>query len=114
MKQHYTPKIRSSATTESVNKAVANQMRRPLLGCRSHRLNLAVKRYLKKHLRKVILKAARLMEKLHTLKEAGRLRAVSDLLACKRNATRWLGDLKMLLRLEQLHPTLMRHETVRE
>ncbi len=74
----------------------------PLLGCRSHRFNLAVEKYIEANLSKEVDKVSRLMSKLSTLKEAGRLRLVNHLRPVKRNVTRWSSVINMLQRYERL------------
>lgn len=76
----------------------------PLLGCRSHRLNLAVEAYIDRYLESEIDLVSNLMSKLSTLKEVDRLRMTSSLRPVKRNKTRLLGVIKMLDRYERLRP----------
>ena len=90
----------------STNKALADFLGVPLLGCRSHRLNLAVEAYLKNFLSREIDAVSRLMSKLSTLKEAGKLRLSTSLRPVRRNATRWLGTIAMFERFERLRPTI--------
>lgn len=88
----------------TTNKATANLFNIPLLGCRSHRLNLAVEAYLAQNLSTEVELVGRLMSKLSTMKEAGRLRLSTHLRPVKRNVTRWTGVMNMFLRLERLLP----------
>ena len=90
----------------NVNKSTANLLSLPLLGCRSHRFNLAVECYIKKHLGSETEIVSKLMSKLSTLKESGRLRLLTSLRPAKRNVTRWLGAANMFDRLEQLLPKI--------
>ena len=78
----------------------------PLLGCRSHRLNLAVEAYFDKYLETEIDLVSNLMSKLSTLKEADRLRLTTCLRPVKRNKTLWLGVIKILSRYEMLRPNI--------
>ena len=78
----------------------------PLVGCRSHRLNLAIEAYIKQHLGNECEMVSKLMTKLSTLKESGRLRLTTSLRPVKRNITRWLGTVNMFDRLERLIPKL--------
>jgi hypothetical protein len=61
----------------STNKALANIMRVPLVGCASHRLNLAVNDFYDNspQSKELISKVDKLMSALRTLKNASRLRA---------------------------------------
>ena len=90
----------------STNTATANQMGLPLLGCRSHRFNLAVEKYVDHYLKTEADKVGKLMSKLSTLKEAARLRIATPLRPVRRNVTRWLGVIKMFERYEKLQPSL--------
>lgn len=64
----------------SVNKRLANIMGVPLVGCASHRLNLAVRDYLAPH-EPALEEVQQLMRKLRTLKQAAKLR-YRDLYFC--------------------------------
>ena len=86
----------------STNKRTAELLGVPLLGCRSHRFNLAVEAYLDVTLSTEISKVTRLMSKLSTLKEAGRLRLTTPLRPVKRNVTRWTGAIQMLQRYDRI------------
>lgn len=90
----------------STNKATADLLGVPLLGCRSHRLNLAVEAYLDIFLSSELDTVSKLMSKLSTLKEAGRLRLATSLRPVRRNVTRWLGSIRMLERFERLRQTI--------
>lgn len=89
----------------STNKSVANLMSVPLLGCRSHRLNLAIEAFIKENLNIESEMVGKLMSKLSTIKESGGLRSFTSLRSVKRIA-RWLGVLNMFDRLERLLPSL--------
>ncbi len=84
----------------STNKRTAELLNVPLLGCRSHRFNLAVEAYLAATLSIEISKVTKLMSKLSTLKEAGRL--TTPLRPVKRNVTRWTGAIRMLQRYDRI------------
>jgi hypothetical protein len=90
----------------STNGATARLLSVPLLGCRSHRLNLAVEAYIQRYISCEVELVSDLMGKLSTLKEAGRLRLTTSLRPVKRNKTRWLGVIKMLGRYERLRPNI--------
>ncbi|KAG6599688.1 uncharacterized protein IUM83_13263 [Phytophthora cinnamomi] len=70
-----------------VNKRLVNLLGVPLIGCASHRLNLAVRDYLEPH-DSVLEEVQQLMRKLRTLKQAAKLR----------QATRWPSTFSMLNR----------------
>ncbi|KAG3084473.1 hypothetical protein PI125_g19502 [Phytophthora idaei] len=57
----------------AVNKRLANLLRVPLIGCASHRLNLAVREYLEPY-ESSLEEVQRLMRKLRTVKQAAQLR----------------------------------------
>jgi hAT family C-terminal dimerisation region len=90
----------------STNKATANRLGVPLLGCRSHRFNLSVEQYLRKFLATESELVGKLMSKLSTLKQSGRLRLITPLRPVKRNETRWTGVPNMFQRFERLLPNL--------
>jgi len=86
-----------------------------LVGCNSHRLNLAVTHYLglkwskeedvkskcteeQYSRRKVLFKVSSVMSKMKTVKGSAHLREYTNLHALKANATRWDGNYRMLER----------------
>ena len=98
----------------AVNCKLSNDMKIPLLGCNSHRLNLAVQRYLglshndgdaadkrsdEQVQRRLLLdKLSLLMSKLKTIKGKAKLSEYTDFVALKANATRWSGNYRMVKR----------------
>ncbi|ETK70879.1 hypothetical protein L915_21792 [Phytophthora nicotianae] len=97
-----------------VNKQLANLMGVPLVGCASHRLNLAVREYLAPH-EDALAEVQALMRKLRTLKQAAKLRtkSVVTLLQPKtalqpvlRQDTRWSSSFTMLARYFRLYEHL--------
>ena len=84
----------------STNKKLARNLLKPLVGCNSHKFNLAVKRYIqtKPEFSKPLDKVKRLMTELRKLKLAGKLRKVTNLRPVKPNETRWSGLFMMLTR----------------
>ncbi|KAG2979570.1 hypothetical protein PC110_g12308 [Phytophthora cactorum] len=74
---------------------LANIMDVPLVDCTSHRLNLAVKRFLEPH-EEDLENVQVLMRKLSTLKEAAKLRAKTPLLPVLRQETWWSSTVAML------------------
>lgn len=81
----------------STNKALATSMSIPLVGCASHRFNLAVQSYLKQY-EQILNRVHELMKKLTTLKQAAKLRTRTTLRPVSRNATRWSSTFEMILR----------------
>ena len=88
----------------SVNKSVSKKLKIPLIGCFSHRLNLAVKRYLKdnKRFRRCSRKVHHWMKFLRTNKGAAHLMVETKGEAGYRgileNKTRWTSTFEMLER----------------
>ena len=85
----------------ATNQAIATRLGVPLVGCFSHRFNLAVQAFLA-HYVDLINKVDRLMGQLRNLKNAARLRAVIRVVALRRNATRWGSTYIMLKRFFRL------------
>ena len=90
-----------------VNTKLSNETKIPLIGCASHRLNLAIQEHLKLH-SNLLDKVDTLMKKLQTIKYTARLRdEQSDtevkLVAIRRNVTRWSSTFTMVKRYLQLH-----------
>jgi hypothetical protein len=103
----------------STNKALANIMRVPLVGCASHRLNLAVNDFYDNspQSKELISKVDKLMTALRTLKNASRLRANKEtggIVALGRNATRWSSTFNMLKRFLRLEEGLRRMQLSRD
>jgi hypothetical protein len=72
----------------SVNICLASRLELPLIGCASHRFNLAVKEYLHPH-ESVLKKINELMKKFSTIKGKAWLSKRSHLRPVMRNSTRW-------------------------
>jgi hypothetical protein len=93
----------------STNGALAKLMGVPLVGCSSHRLNLAVAALLQK-LESSLNRMNTLMGTLLSLKNAGRLRKVmlkagkKPIVPIRRNKTRWLSTFHMVQRYLVLKP----------
>ena len=73
----------------SVNQSVAKTMAVPLIGCGSHKFNLAVSRWIKHQpeLTQIIGKVATVMKKASTLKIAAKLRQLTKYACVKENDT---------------------------
>lgn len=84
----------------STNKKISNDTNIPLIGCASHRFNLAVNFWLeqKSEFASILVKINELMVQLRQLKNAARLRALTDLCAIKDNVTRWSSKYHMAKR----------------
>ena len=84
-----------------VNKALANLCNLPLVGCASHRFNIAVMNFLKPY-KELLDKINTLMGKLKNLKLSGLLRNFTSLRPVQKNVTRWSSVAEMLDRYERL------------
>lgn len=97
----------------STNQSLATLTKVPLVGCYSHRLNLAVQTFIGPELRKnkqgrtvteesvnrtYVNKVDKLMGELKTQKNAALLRPKTELKPVRKNATRWSSTLACLLR----------------
>ena len=88
------------------NKATADIIDVPLLGCCSHCFNLAVEAYLQPFLSLELDLVSQLMSKLGTLKQSGRLHLMTSLRPVKQNLTHWTGAPDMFARFERLLPAI--------
>jgi len=88
-----------------VNRSIARKTGIPLIGCYSHRLNLAVKKFLKDYEAQVN-SVHDVMVELRTLKNAANLRYMHAPTAKLDNDTRWSSVYDMLKRYFQLHEVL--------
>jgi len=77
----------------STNKKIANDMNCCFLGCLSHRLNLAVKKYLIQH-KSILEKLESLCKKLRSLKHSAELREITSVMPALNCETRWSGIFK--------------------
>jgi hypothetical protein len=79
----------------------------PLIGCASHKLNLAVDIFVDQAIyAPLVTKVANLMKQLRTLKNASKLRRHGLLMAVIPNATRWGSLLACLLRYDEHYADL--------
>jgi hypothetical protein len=108
----------------AVNCKISNDLKIPLLGCNSHRLNLAVQRFLglshndgdaadqrtiEQVQRRFLLdKLSALMSKLKTIKGKAKLAKYTDFVALKANATRWNGNYRMVKRFNEFKADIER------
>lgn len=90
----------------NLNKRLATIMEIPLVGCRSHRLNLAVEGYMNHNLKEEIESVSKLMSKCSTLKNSGRLRLYTHLRPKTKNVTRWTSKFDMMTRYKELKPDI--------
>ena len=93
----------------SVNKALATKCGVPLIGCASHRFNLAVNEYVKPN-KELIEKVNLLMNKLKKLKNADKLRAYTNLRPVQKNETRWNSLYEMFKRYSELREYLSKSD----
>ncbi|KAE8956029.1 hypothetical protein PR001_g31876, partial [Phytophthora rubi] len=89
----------------AVNKRLANLMKVPLVGCASHRLNLAVRDFLAPY-ETALEEVQQLMRKLRTLNQASKLSMKTSLLPVLRQDTRWYSTYTMLERYFRLREFL--------
>ena len=88
---------------EPLNKRIANILQKPMIGCNSHRLNLAVKKYLE-NFEPLLRKTNNLMKKLCSQKQSGKLRQSTKLRPVVRNDTRWWSTFALVSRYFELIP----------
>ncbi len=89
----------------SVNQAMARRMEVPLIGCASHRLNLAVRKYLSQH-QQAVDAIHDIMIKCRTLKNRSALRLLTDLAPKPCNDTRWSSTYAMVRRFFEIKEEL--------
>jgi hypothetical protein len=92
----------------NVNRSMARTLQAPLIGCASHKLNLAVKMWIQNEpqLAAIILKVSNIMKKASTLKVAAQLRLLTSYSAVRENATRWSSTYQMITRFLQIQVQL--------
>jgi hypothetical protein len=81
----------------NTNKSIARITSKLLIGCASHRLNLAAKAFYQEF-ESILENINSIMKKLNTLKRAARLRLLTDLEPVTRNSTRWSSTFAMVKR----------------
>jgi hypothetical protein len=88
------------------NKATTDILGVPLLGYHSPCCNLAVEAYLQQFLSFKLELVSKLMFKLATLKQSGRLHLMTSLHPVKQNLTQWTGAPDMFAHFKRLLPTI--------
>ncbi|ETP36191.1 hypothetical protein F442_15797, partial [Phytophthora nicotianae P10297] len=89
----------------AVNRRLARLMGVPLVGCASHRLNLAVRRFLEPY-EKELEQVQSLMKRLRTITQAAKLRLKTPLRPKLRQNTRWGSTYTMLARYFELRKNI--------
>jgi len=96
----------------SANKAISTKWKIPMVGCASHRFNLAVRLWIREYPGSEEALDATLMGKASNVKAASALRELTAdvhgrmLAAKKQNVTRWTSTLKMVKRYLKIHQEL--------
>ncbi|ETP50571.1 hypothetical protein F442_04153 [Phytophthora nicotianae P10297] len=85
----------------------------PLVGCASHRLNLAIQQYISEH-EALLCQVNELMTQLRTKKNSASLGEYTDLRPVKRNVTRWSSTFKMVKRFVEFKDAVKHVEAVDE
>lgn len=89
----------------SVNRSISTKTGIPMIGCASHRFNLAVRDYLSSE-EHILTKINEIMVKLKSLLIGARLRQFTPLRPKLRNVTRWSSTFEMLSRYRELRDFL--------
>ncbi|RLN87246.1 hypothetical protein DYB28_006547 [Aphanomyces astaci] len=92
----------------SVNKKMTTDLKVPLLGCASHRLNLAVQDLMKGEFADLLAKVQKVMLSCNALNNAAELKKLASLKPRLLQATRWSSVFEMLVRFQKLLPSLER------
>ena len=92
----------------SVNKCMSRLLKLPLIGCGSHKFNLAVRKRISNQpqLEDIISKVASVMRKASTLKVSAQLRKLTSLHTVKENDTRWSFTFNMVARFFEIQSEL--------
>ncbi|KAE9222005.1 hypothetical protein PF002_g15411 [Phytophthora fragariae] len=91
----------------SVNVAIAKKTCIPMIGCASHRMNLAMQALMEAY-EDLLEKVKRLMAKLNTIKNRHHLREADALMPVFRNLTRWSSTFAMIDRYFAIYAKLDR------
>lgn len=89
----------------STNQAFANRVQKRMVGCHSHRFNIALQDLLKPYTG-VVDKINNLMQKLKFSIPAAKLRKYTPLVAKTKNSTRWSSTYEMIDRYRKIMPFL--------
>ncbi|KAG3110989.1 hypothetical protein PI124_g1262 [Phytophthora idaei] len=95
----------------SSNQRIATLLELPLVGCASHRYNLAVNRYLAAY-EPELATLNQLMVKFRYCNNAAKLSKFTDLKPIKRNVTRWSSTFEMVLRYNSIRDSIRQVEEV--
>ena len=92
----------------SVNKRMAALLKIPLIGCGSHKFNLAVKKRISNQpqLKDIIERVSAVMKKASTLKVSALLRQLTSLRTVRENDTRWSSTFQMCERFFRIQAEL--------
>ena len=89
----------------SVNKSISNKTQKAMVGCHSHRFNIALQQILNEH-STMIEQINRIMLKLKNVIPAAKLEKFTKYKAKPRNTTRWSSTFEMLKRFQLIRPHL--------
>ena len=84
-----------------VNKSIAEKQKKPMIGCASHRFQLALNDYIA-DVMPIIVKIHNIMTKPRSPKFLAKLRNLSTLIPMTYNATRWNSSFAMISRYREL------------
>jgi hypothetical protein len=92
----------------SISVCMSRLLKVPLIGCGSHKFNLAVQKWISNQpqLEDIISKVASVMRKASTLKVSAQLRKLTSLHTVKENDTRWSSAFNMVDRFFQIQTEL--------
>lgn len=92
----------------SVNQSMSKILKVPLIGCGSHKFNLAIRKWISNQpgLEDIIQKVALVMKKASTLKVSAQLRKLTSLHTVKANDTRWSSTFEMCARFFRIQSEL--------
>lgn len=92
----------------NVNKCMAALLKIPLIGCGSHKFNLAVKKWISNQpqLEDIIEQVSAVMKKASTLKVSALLRQLTSLRTVRENDTRWSSTFQMCERFFRIQAEL--------
>ncbi|GMF17457.1 unnamed protein product [Phytophthora fragariaefolia] len=97
----------------ATNRRIATLMELPLVGCASHRYNLAVNRYLAAY-EPELAAVNSLMVQLRHVNNAAELAKYTDLKPIKRNVTRWWSTFEMMRRYKNIRDLIRQVDAVEE